>query len=184
MNPEELRQRCSDCFDDPERAGAGEAMFDGETVQFWTSLARHLQSRHVIAIPADFRDRVHRSVARARIRRDFALLAKVGFGTALIVTFVTAFALEWDWWSRVLAVLDPQAAVALIDSSLRAVFATTIVLSPLVPQSTAFWLLLPLALFAAAAFAATAEFAVFRVLRRGPFATSPTRARRVTSHSL
>lgn len=83
----------------------------------------------------------------------------------------------FNWWSRALAVLDPGAAVALIDSFLNAVGAALTIVSLLVEGGKAFWLLLPLALFAAAIFAALAELAVFRVLRTGPFAASATRAR-------
>jgi hypothetical protein len=46
----------------------------------------------------------------ATFRRDALVIFKVGLVTALILTFVVALALGFDWWPRVLAALQPATA--------------------------------------------------------------------------
>jgi hypothetical protein len=169
MTPEEMRQRASDLFDESGAHIEAPLLETSEDWNTWASIANHLQSAEVVALPNDFGSRVQSAIRRARFWSEVLLILKVCGATALILTFVVANALGFDWWHRLSTAVEPAHVAASLHSLFNKAGTLLPNLSPLLQFGRRIWPLVPLLLITFAITAVVAELALFRILRLGPF---------------
>jgi hypothetical protein len=171
MTPEEMRQRASELFDESDAHIEAPLLETSEDWNTWASIANHLQSTEVVALPSDFGSRVRGAIRRACIWSEVLLILKVCGATALILTFVMAYALGFDWWHRLSAAVEPAHVAVSLQTLLTKAGAFLPTLSPLLQLGKRIWPLVPIFLITFATAAVIAELALFRFLRLGPFRT-------------
>jgi hypothetical protein len=172
MNSDEQDLRASERFDET----AGTEPGDAAELEAWGDfalIADHLQSSEPVALPVDFAQQVQRKIRQVQRRRDAVLVLQTAFVTGLILTFVAAAALGFNWWQRLLTGVQPENVAALVRA-LSASFADFgLDLRQLQERVKPFIRLLPGAFLCAAIAALLIEIAVFRLLRIGPFRLKP-----------
>ena len=180
MNSDEQRQRASERFDDtrtePENPAELEAWDD------FALIADHLENAEVVALPADFAQQVRGEIRQIQWRRDAVLVLQTAMVTSLILTFVAASALGFDWWERLLAVVRPSNLAAYWTPFAGLLSSADFDFGGLYALAAPFVRILPGAFLAAAVAALLLEIAIFRLLRIGPFQLKP--ANSDTPHTL
>jgi hypothetical protein len=174
MNPDDSREPLSHRFDEHGVESTPADQWQREDWDAWSMIERHIATREVVALPADFAQRVRRAAIRAQRRKDAVLILQTAIVTGAVLTLVVASALGADWWQRLLATLQPG-RIAEVLPRVAADFQTAIpAFSSLATLAERGWRFLPIALFTTAILAIAIELAVFRFLRVGPFHRKPT----------
>lgn len=168
MSAEGQDLRASERFDESVRSAPDDSA-EHDAWEDYSLIADHLRNAEVITLPVDFAQEVQRKIIQRQRRRDLLLVLQTGFVTALILTFVAATALGFNWWERLLDIARPgnvSAAWAAFSASLPA---ADLELSALYLEAKPFLRFLPGGFLVAAIAALLLELAVFRLLRIGPF---------------
>ena len=173
MNSDEQREQLSNRFDEPGASSNAGDEWQREDWDAWSSIERHLTTRQVVTLPADFSQRVHLAAKRARRRKDAVLVLQTALVTGLVLTLVVANALGADWWQRLLATLQPASILEFLSRVIADVPSAIPAFTTLAELAERGWRFLPVALFAVAILAIAIELAVFRLLRVGPFLRKP-----------
>ncbi|RYD64993.1 MAG: hypothetical protein EOP84_32285 [Verrucomicrobiaceae bacterium] len=167
MNSEEEKLRASERFD--EAGAAPENPAELETWEDFALIANHLETVDVVVLPTDFAQQLQREIRDIQRRRDLVLVLQTAFVTSLILTFVAATALGFDWWERLLAAVRPNNLAAYWTPFAGLLSSPDLDARGIYVLVAPFARLLPGAFLAATIAALLLEIAIFRLLRIGPF---------------
>ena len=138
---------------------------ENEDAAAWAPIARHLATFEVCVVPAEFRARVARRLAREKVRRDLMLGLRVGLGTGAILICIAALALGVNWWSIAAGMWHSGTFPALFESVLARLASTVQISATVFASTRPVWPFFPPAMLVTALLAALAQFTLFRMLR-------------------
>jgi len=132
----------------------------------WSEIVTHLATTQPVAIPAEFRQRVMRRIARENLRHDFLFALQAGAVTGAIVIGLIASILGSTWWPLLLHTTRSGAMSVFYETLLTRMIYAVRASALLAGHTRAFWSFMPVALLVIACCAAVAQFTVFRVFLR------------------